>query len=704
MLKGKKTTVWLLFIVVLLLIISVVPAVGLSNKTKKSPQKKLTTIEKIEAAEQKGKISKDREILYKAQSLFDPHSLPQEFRGTPSKEGTMVLLELLKNKRNIKDKKIRQKINSLTDVKKILPKKVYRRLYRGADYDASVTAAANSPEPVYLDNLTSSAYSDNFQVWYSTTDPTDAVNTADSDPANGTPDYVDDMLESLEESWAQEIDVMGYREPEGGSEKFQVFLKELGTNYYGLTYPVNITGTYKSDAFLIIENDFYGFTTGNAQDNQSVTAAHEFFHAIQFAYNNFDSDYEWDDEFSRWVPGPNAWWMEATATWMEDEVYSYIDDYLNYLYTTDEFDEPDGWFAWPEKSLTEFDGWREYGSVLFPKYLQQKSSLKRDVIKNIWLSLENYNFSSAGNSVIKKIGAPFSSSYSYNPATAFNNIYADFMAQNYIINPDTIIYPTQVRYSSTDAFDLDERKTAEWGTEEESPYIWERSSSDSNINGPLSKSVATGNSEAPQYLGTNYNVINAPATAKSFDFKFTSASTSTKWAVKLLLWRNPSDTYPDGRFEVKTLVAPGGTSGIFNTRYFGQNSTYGQAVLVASVVGSSNPDSYHGYSYSVRYDTAATIFAYPYKAKKGSKVKLYGQVTPKPNGRIQIERYYSTGWKPIKYIYPSSLTSAGRFTWYWTKYNKYYPTKTGKYKIRVRFTGSATYSDSVSGYRTITLY
>ena len=46
-----------------------------------------------------------------------------------------------------------------------------------------------------------------------------------------------------------------------------------------------------------------------------MTAAHEFFHAVQFAYDAAD----------------DQWFMESTATWMEDEIYDDVNDNLQYL-------------------------------------------------------------------------------------------------------------------------------------------------------------------------------------------------------------------------------------------------------------------------------------------------------------------------------------------------------------------------------------
>ena len=49
-----------------------------------------------------------------------------------------------------------------------------------------------------------------------------------------------------------------------------------------------------------------------------VTAAHEFFHAVQFAYDI----------------GEDGWLMEGTATWMEEHVYDAINDNRQYLATS----------------------------------------------------------------------------------------------------------------------------------------------------------------------------------------------------------------------------------------------------------------------------------------------------------------------------------------------------------------------------------
>src|SRR5690606_1678405 len=67
-------------------------------------------------------------------------------------------------------------------------------------------------------------------------------------------------------------------------------------------------------AYCVIDDDFAEFA-GAPEKSLRVTAAHEFFHAVQFAYRVF-YDY---------------WLMEGTAAWVEDEIYDHINDNLQYL-------------------------------------------------------------------------------------------------------------------------------------------------------------------------------------------------------------------------------------------------------------------------------------------------------------------------------------------------------------------------------------
>jgi hypothetical protein len=124
-----------------------------------------------------------------------------------------------------------------------------------------------------------------------------------------------------------------------------------------------------------MENDFsassrYRF---NPLDGARVTAAHEFFHAIQFAYDVFE--YQGYDDSN---PGNDKpWWMEASAVWMEDVVYDDVNDYVGYLTY---------FYKLPWISLTSFvsgGDFHPYASCVWPIFLCEKYE-DAGIVREIW--------------------------------------------------------------------------------------------------------------------------------------------------------------------------------------------------------------------------------------------------------------------------------------------------------------------------------
>ena len=125
--------------------------------------------------------------------------------------------------------------------------------------------------------------------------------------------------------WAEEVGRLGYRRPRHGrpprrQRKFDVYLKDVGVG--GLLRllrprapqaraPLGRLGLLRARRRLRPQ------PVRRAGPHQSlrVTAAHEFFHAIQFGY-----DYAED-----------GWLMEATATWVEERVADDVNDNRQYL-------------------------------------------------------------------------------------------------------------------------------------------------------------------------------------------------------------------------------------------------------------------------------------------------------------------------------------------------------------------------------------
>ena len=147
------------------------------------------------------------------------------------------------------------------------------------------------------------------------------TSTIDAPPS---PTWVNQMLNLMNKVWNKEVNKMGYRPPvedrgRGGNSKFDVYLKQLGDQgLYGFCAPERRKPGYQwlASGFCVLDNDFstLEFPLPPMQSAQ-VTAAHEFFHAIQFAY-----DY-----------GEDAWMLEATATWMEERIFDNVNDNRQYL-------------------------------------------------------------------------------------------------------------------------------------------------------------------------------------------------------------------------------------------------------------------------------------------------------------------------------------------------------------------------------------
>ncbi|CAB4734865.1 MAG: hypothetical protein F2667_14775 [Actinobacteria bacterium] len=187
-----------------------------------------------------------------------------------------------------------------------------------------------------------------------TTSGSDKVNPRDND-GNGLPDYVDsvlDITEHVRDSFA----TAGYRTPladgsKGGSALLDVYLLNLGgQGVYGYCTTDGRARRAVAPAYCAFDNDFSSreFPTNSPIENLQVTAAHEYFHAVQFAY-----DYNED-----------PWFLEATAAWVEDELYPDVDDNVQYLRSSQ--------LEKPGASMDRFGGSWHYGQWIFFRFLSEQ--------------------------------------------------------------------------------------------------------------------------------------------------------------------------------------------------------------------------------------------------------------------------------------------------------------------------------------------
>ena len=150
-----------------------------------------------------------------------------------------------------------------------------------------------------------------------------AVPATDADK-NGVPDFVEQFGKTFDEVYKAEVTQLGFRPPlddskyhdrpdYGGDSRFDVYLQDQGAGADGYIVkeackqglPLQCAG------YMVVENDFVGFSYPTPQDGMKVLASHEFFHIIQNAYRtNMASTFS-----------------EATAVWATERIYPKQDDF-----------------------------------------------------------------------------------------------------------------------------------------------------------------------------------------------------------------------------------------------------------------------------------------------------------------------------------------------------------------------------------------
>lgn len=354
------------------------------------------SISLIRQAHREGRITADQAALYFTYKIFDPEKLPEEFRSdTLSREATMALFWIDKHRDEFSPE-TRQELSG------------YKA---GAPGRSGMRAAYSRPE------LTSEkTYSTtHFMFHYTTTSgDEDEVDPTDTNPANGTPDYVDMMATEFENVWNAETGTLGYTRPPGdGDGLFDVYIGELVSyGWYGFAIPETLVGDnpYSQDyvetnaktTYMIMDNDYSGVTGSPLTNIQSV-AAHEFFHCIQSGY---------DASEERWL-------FEATATWVEDEVHDNLDNNYDHLPL---------WFASPDLGLSSGTDNNYYGSWIFMRYVSEHHG-GASTIKRIWEISRthdsdngDYSFQTIGEALVEK-------------GTTFDTAFGNFAVANHIMEP-----------------------------------------------------------------------------------------------------------------------------------------------------------------------------------------------------------------------------------------------------------------------------
>jgi hypothetical protein len=240
------------------------------------------------------------------------------------------------------------------------------------------------------------------------TSTADAPPPADLDSCT-SPDFVDKVITALEQSYAVENVQLGWRTPvadgtRGGDARTDVYLKELNEGGDGLFgYAATDGGSGRTrQAYMVLDNDYaasefpdpdYG---GLPDIPIRVTAAHEYNHVLQYAYDI----------------AQDPWMYESTATWAEEKVFPDDDDYHGYMGT---------WADNPSTPITSAAGMKMYGSAIWNHWLEQRYGA--ETVRRAWEQSVN-----SGTAAIGFAPTAYDLAIPDAGGTTFSTVFGDFAA------------------------------------------------------------------------------------------------------------------------------------------------------------------------------------------------------------------------------------------------------------------------------------
>lgn len=188
-------------------------------------------------------------------------------------------------------------------------------------------------------------------------------------------------------------------------------------------------------AYCGFDNDFANISRHGAADMLRIIIAHEYFHAVQFAYDTED----------------DGWLMESTASAVEDEVYDDINDNVRYL-KYGQMGDPEVFpypYAGPTMPLDTYQ-FTAYGNWTFWRHLTERhdepTAGLSTLIRQTWEALDTTQGPNPSSSlqalerVLASRGITTPDAYlgfavaNQHPASA----YSEGAAQSYLTAPNTL--------------------------------------------------------------------------------------------------------------------------------------------------------------------------------------------------------------------------------------------------------------------------
>jgi len=404
-----------------------------ANTTANEETKPMSAFERIQVDYEAEKLTVDQYLLYKAWAISNPSRLldteyavsPEETR-TSGRLVTMLILEAKENWHKLSHE-TREQLNWI--------------FLRPTDSGGGIDYAQHLLPQLY--------HTTHFVIHYTTgTDggrSDDAPDLTDVNPPNGWPDYVENYASYFEYTYTFEVGPTMFNAPPSDAAvpndannrnpdaKYDVFIYKLGGGFYGYTDPEQYPNTPSCSYIAVNKNYDWASNPYNEDPDgvkkgaMKVTAAHEFFHAIQFFYDCTEEE----------------WWMETSSTYMEDEVYPAVND--NYYYLPNWFQASD------YLGLESTAGLHEYGNFIFAKRLSE--DFGDAVIKEIWTEMQATDGLTAIDNVLTLKGSSIESEFNkFTRANFFlEDMYVDGADYRTVITGKTTFDGVQLEYEYNEA-------------------------------------------------------------------------------------------------------------------------------------------------------------------------------------------------------------------------------------------------------------
>jgi len=224
---------------------------------------------------------------------------------------------------------------------------------------------------------------------------------------NGIPDYLEFVAKSFDRAWSVEVDLLGFNPPPDSSGNFREiypvhcrllsgFEKAYGQTVLEFEIPSKPNLNYVT--FVEINTNFSfvnypGVSDPIVRDSMAiaVTAAHEFNHALQTGYRLWSNNDTFHD----------FWFIESSATFMEEIVAPEVNDYLLYL---------DDYFWKAHLPLDQSSGdLDDYGKVVLEILLGER--FEKQFVRKTWEEIENQRALPALETVLRSVHGDLSAEF-----------------------------------------------------------------------------------------------------------------------------------------------------------------------------------------------------------------------------------------------------------------------------------------------------